>query len=76
MGLFHICKAGDLVRTSGVYAVLHSTPHKLVERVIYVEGERFRRCGLCPLGVLYRLDEPGVPMTSNTNLAKEELELI
>lgn len=50
MGLFHIRKAGDLVPTSGVYADLHSTLHKLVERVIYVEGDRFRRCGLCPPG--------------------------
>jgi hypothetical protein len=67
---------GDLVHTSGVYVALHSTPHTLVERVMYVEGDRFRRCKLCPLGVLYRLDQPGVPMSSSTNLPKEGLELI
>ena len=27
MGLFNTFNAGDLVHTSGVYVVLHSTPH-------------------------------------------------
>jgi hypothetical protein len=71
MGLFNTFNTGDLVRTSGVYAALHSTPHALIERAIYVEGSRFRRCRLCPLGVLYRLEEPGA-MSSSTHLAKEE----
>ena len=34
MGLFNTLKAGDLVHTSGVYVALHSTPLKLVERVM------------------------------------------
>jgi hypothetical protein len=76
MGLFNMFRAGDPVPTSGVYAALHSTPHKLVERVFYVEGGRFRRCKLCPLGVMYRLDQPGVPISSSANLPKEGLELI
>jgi hypothetical protein len=69
MGLFNMFKAGDLVRTSGVYAALHSTPHRLIQRVMYVEGDRFQRCRLCPLGVLYRLEQPGIPVS--TNLRKE-----
>ncbi|MGA3197422.1 MAG: hypothetical protein ABSD39_20695 [Terriglobales bacterium] len=54
-------KSGDRVPDSGVYTVLHSTPHKLLDRQIFVEGARFRGCRICPLGVLYRLEEPCVP---------------
>src|SRR5690242_5481443 len=42
MGIFNTFKDGDLVPASGVYAALHSTPHRLVERVLYIEGDRFR----------------------------------
>ncbi len=52
---------GQMVETSGRYAALHSTPHKLIERSIYVEGDRFHRCSMCPLGVIYRLEQPTVP---------------
>ena len=54
-------KSGDLVPDSGVYAVLHSTPHRLIDRQIFVQGARFHSCRICPLGVLYRLVEPCVP---------------
>ena len=64
MGLFNTFKTGDVVPTSGQYAALHSTPHTLIEREIYAEGARFRRCRLCPLGVVYRLEQPGVPSSS------------
>jgi hypothetical protein len=36
---------------------------------MYVEGGRFQRCRMCPLGVLYRLEQPGIPVS--TNLRKE-----
>lgn len=58
MGLFKTYKSGDAVPTSGIYAVLHSTPHQLIERQVYVEGSRFRSCSTCPFGVLYRLEQP------------------
>ena len=64
MGLFNTFKDGELVPASGVYLALHSTPHRLIERATYDEGARFQPCGLCPLGVLYRLDEPFVPISS------------
>jgi len=54
-------KPGDLVPESGIYAVLHFTPHMLLERKMCFEGTRFQRCRICPLGVLYRLKEPCVP---------------
>ncbi len=54
-------RSGDVVPTSGVYKVLHSTPHMLIERELYVEGSKFRSCKACPLGLIYRLHEPGVP---------------
>ena len=69
-------KDGDLVTTSGVYSALHSTPHKLVERVTYVEGDRFESCRLCPFGVIYRLDEPLIsiaPKSSSIHVLKEEV---
>jgi hypothetical protein len=67
-------KSGDVAPTSGLYTALHSTPHRLISRDLYVEGHRFQRCRLCPLGVLYRLEGPCVPTSSsNVNLPKEEL---
>ena len=61
MGLFKTYRDGQVVVTSGRYAALHSTPHKLIERSTYVEGDRFHRCPMCPLGVIYRLEQPVVP---------------
>jgi hypothetical protein len=75
MGLFKMFKGGDLVPTSGLYAALHSTAHKLVESVTYVEGDRFQRCRLCPLGVLYRLEKPDIPVSSTTVSSTTEGEL-
>jgi hypothetical protein len=72
MGLLKMYKSGDLVTQSGIYAVLHSTPHMLIDHQIYVEGARFRGCRMCPLGVLYRLEEQCVP-TSSPNLAAQGL---
>lgn len=53
-------RSGELVTKSGVYAVLHSTPHSMIQHVAHVEGTHFKQCKLCPLGVWYRLDAPGV----------------
>ena len=61
MGPFKTYRDGQVVMTSGRYAALHSTPHKLIERSTYVEGDRFHRCPVCPLGVIYRLEQPVVP---------------
>jgi hypothetical protein len=58
--IFNTYKSGDYVPTSGSYVALHSTPHRLVEREIHIEGDRFAECKLCPLGVLYRLEQSGV----------------
>lgn len=61
MGLLKMHKSGDRVPESGVYAVLHSTPHMLIEHQVNFEGGRFGECRMCPLGVLYRLEKPCVP---------------
>ena len=71
MGLFNMFKPGDMVPASGVYATWHSTPHALIEHTMCVEGQRFPGCRLCPLGVLYRLEKPGVPIFSATNLPEQ-----
>jgi hypothetical protein len=74
MAVLNVFKDGDLVTASGVYSALHSTPHKLVERATYIEGDRFESCHLCPLGVIYRLDEPLIsiaPKPSSIPVLKE-----
>ncbi|MFY9790263.1 MAG: hypothetical protein WA474_00140 [Candidatus Sulfotelmatobacter sp.] len=70
MAFFNTYRSGELVPASGSYAALHSTPHKLVERSVHIEGDRFEQCGMCPLGVLYRLEQSGVqrPLFVNPQL--------
>jgi hypothetical protein len=75
MAFFNTFKDGDVVPTSGSYAALHSTPHRLLEWAVHVEGERFEPCKLCPLGVLYRLEQPGVQTPLLANLALGALAL-
>lgn len=60
MGKRKIFVTGDVVPMTGLYATLHSTPHKLIESELCFEGTRFGQCRLCPLGVLYRLENPSV----------------
>jgi hypothetical protein len=75
MAFFNTFKSGAVVPTSGSYSALHSTPHKLLEWAIHVEGERFEQCKLCPLGVLYRLEQPGVQTPLLAKLGHEALAL-
>ena len=75
MGFFNTFKSGEVVPRSGSYAALHSTPHKLLERAVQVEGERFEPCKLCPLGVLYRMEQPGVQPPLLASLGHEALAL-
>ena len=73
MRVFNTFKSGDLVPTSGSYAALHSTPHRLVERELHIEGDKFEECRLCPLGVLYRLEQSGLQRPLFANLSQEIL---
>jgi hypothetical protein len=73
MGLLKMYKSGDVVPQSGVYVVLHSTPHMLIDHQIYIEGARFRGCRMCPLGILYRLEEQGIPVSYPNLRAAEGL---
>src|ERR1700757_4128882 len=57
-----VLKSGEKVRASGIYRVLHSTPHLADQREMYFEGSRLPDCALCPGGVLYRLESPCVPL--------------
>ena len=54
-------KPGDLVPSSGVYLIFHSTPHKPLEREMYIRGSRFPECGMCPAGLSYCLEAPYIP---------------
>ena len=75
MAFFNTFMSGDVVPLSGSYAALHSTPHKLLERGVNVEGEKFEPCKLCPLGVLYRMEQPGVQTPLLAHLGHEALAL-
>ena len=66
MSFLNTFKDGEFVPTSGLYAALHSTPHRLIERSVYIKGTQFQRCRMCPLGVLYRLEEPTVLISSES----------
>jgi hypothetical protein len=55
-------KSGEKVPASGIYRVLHSTPHMSEQREMYFEGSRLPECPDCSAGVLYRLESPCVPM--------------
>ena len=57
-----VLKSGEKVPASGIYRVLHSTPHLADQREMYFEGSRLPDCELCPGGVLYRLESPYVPL--------------
>jgi hypothetical protein len=59
MAFFNTYKSGDVVPASGSYAALHSTPHRLPEKSVHIEGDKFHSCKLCPLGVLYRPEQNG-----------------
>lgn len=71
MAFLNTFKSGDVVPASGSYASLHSTPHRLPERSVHVEGDKFEPCKLCPLGVLYRLEQPGMqtPLFASPQMA-------
>jgi hypothetical protein len=73
MRMFNTFKSGDVVPTSGSYASLHSTPHRLVQREMHTRGDRFEDCKLCPLGVLYRLEQSGVQRPLFADPAQEML---
>jgi hypothetical protein len=54
-------KSGEKVPASGIYRVLHSTPHTVQQREMYFEGSRFPECNICSAGARYRLESPCVP---------------
>ncbi len=63
---FKIFRSGDLVIESGLYAVLHTTPHALIQHALHIEGARFQGCKMCPMGVWYRLEASHVPSSERT----------
>jgi hypothetical protein len=65
----NVFRSGDLVPVSGIYLILHSTPHVLEQRELYVEGSHFPECKACPGGVRYRLLSPCMPMQARSTAA-------
>jgi hypothetical protein len=75
MAFLNTYKSGDVVPASGSYAALHSTPHRLPEHAVHIEGDKFERCRLCPLGVIYRLEQPGAQWPLFANPAQQGMVL-
>src|ERR1700744_4890602 len=65
--------SGEKVPASGIYRVLHSTPHTTAQREMYFEGSRFPECPTCAAGLLFRLESPcifkPVPIPGELKLA-------
>jgi hypothetical protein len=61
-----VFRSGEVVPVSGVYLTLHSTPHALEQRELYVEGSHFPECKGCPGGACYRLLSPCVPIQARS----------
>jgi hypothetical protein len=59
-------KPGEVVPVSGVYLVLHSSPHTLISQQEYIAGARFPSCRLCPLGAWYRFEPQPIPASSKS----------
>lgn len=48
-------RAGDTVRQSGIYEVLHDRDHREVHEVVMISGELFPDCETCKDKVRFRL---------------------
>jgi hypothetical protein len=48
-------RAGDVVRQSGIYEVIHDRSHRDVHEVVMISGERFPDCETCKEKVRFRL---------------------
>jgi hypothetical protein len=48
-------RAGDTVRQSGIYEVIHDREHRLAHEVVMISGELFPDCDTCKDKVRFRL---------------------
>jgi hypothetical protein len=48
-------RAGDTVRLSGIYDVIHDRNHREAHEVVMISGERFPDCETCKDKVRFRL---------------------
>ena len=48
-------RAGDTVRLSGIYEVIHDRNHRGAHEVVMISGERFPDCETCKDKVRFRL---------------------
>ncbi len=48
-------RAGDTVRQSGIYEVIHDRDHREVHDVVMISGEHFPDCETCKEKVRFRL---------------------
>jgi hypothetical protein len=47
--------AGDLVRETGIYEVLHDAAHRVAHEVVMLHGDTFPPCDTCDQRVRFRL---------------------
>ena len=48
-------RAGEVVRQSGIYEVMHDRDHREAHEVVMISGERFPDCETCKEKVRFRL---------------------
>ncbi len=48
-------RAGDVVRQSGIYEVIHDRSHREAHEVVMISGDRFPDCETCQEKVRFRL---------------------
>lgn len=48
-------RAGDVVRQSGIYEVIHDRGHREAHEVVMISGDRFPDCETCQEKVRFRL---------------------
>jgi len=48
-------RAGEVVRQSGIYEVIHDRDHREAHEVVMISGERFPDCETCKEKVRFRL---------------------
>jgi len=48
-------RAGDVVRQSGIYEVIHDRSHREAHEVVMISGEHFPDCETCKEKVRFRL---------------------
>jgi|SRR5579871_675020 len=65
-------RAGDTVRQSGIYEVIHDRSHRDVHDVVMISGDRFPDCETCKEKVRFRLVRTAPYIFQDEDFEEEE----